>query len=387
MGPRDDPVRLGVIGCGVHAEGTHLPNAAGGPGIELRWCCDLDEDRLSLAAERFQPRNVTTHVGDLWSDAELEGVVISTTHDVRVPLIEAAAAAGKGVYVEKPLAGSIEEVHRICEILKAHPVPFAVGHNRRMAPAVRAAREVFQKHRRNPVSTAWRYDREGQRRPPVKEAHQAMVFSRINDDYYSWKLWGFQDGIFIGELTHFVDLISHFLESDPVAVTAVGSLKVNSVISFEFADGSLGCIFASAVGCFGYPKELWELYSEGSIIVIDHFAEVRVAGIPDEPFRRTFPLRGEEPPGEGIEGLYRRTLTAQKEAVAKADTTIWPAAADKGHAAMLSAFARHVRGEGPSPADLRSAVVSTLATLRIADAMRKAARVSIDLPDWLPAAG
>jgi len=383
MSYADKPIQIGVIGCGAHCVGTHLPNIVADRDFKLRWCCDVDEGRLAHVAERFRPLKSTVRAEDLWDDPELEAVLISTAHDVRVSLVEGAARAGKGIYVEKPLAGSVEEMERIAAIIHEHPVPFVVGHNRRMAPATQAAKALFDAHRSRPVSCAWRFDREGDARPKLPQESQAMVLCRINDDLYSWKLWAFDDGIVICELTHFVDLISFVLGSEPAAVSAIGNKVVNSIASLEFRDGSLGCIFTSGVGSFGYPKELWEFYCHGSVIVNDHFCELRVAGVPGVPFRQTFPLVGEKPPGGGIHQMYVRTWEAQRRAVEASDTSILPLGPDKGHRAILSAFGRHVRGDGPSPADLRSAVVSTLATLKITEALQSGRKETVELPEWV----
>ena len=81
--------------------------------------------------------------------------------------------------------------------------------------------------------------------------------------------------------------------------------------------------------------------------------------------------------------MYVRTWEAQRKAVEAADTSLLPVGPDKGHRAMLSAFGRHVRGDGPSPAGLRSAVVSTVATMKIGQAVKSGCKEPVQLPEWV----
>ena len=377
--------RIAVVGCGSLGCAQHLPNIVADPRFELLWCCERDGQRLGEVAEQFCPRHSTTDAAEVFGDPEVEGVVISTPSSVRRELVEAACETGKGVYVEKPVADTLEELEAISRLVAERPIPFCVGHNRRSAPATAAAKAVFDRHRASPASPPWRFERHPGERPDLPEEKQAMALARINDDTWSWKLYALDTGIVIYELTHFVDLISYFFGSDPVSVAGLGSPRVNGVLSLKYADGSLGCIFYSGVGSFGYPKELWEFYTYGAIIVNDQFTEVRVAGVPGEEFRRKFPLQ--DGTDGGTEDYYERIREAQRHAVAAGDTSLLPTSSDRGHRAHLWAFAEHVRGLRPSPADLRSAVVATLTCLRAYDAMESGREVAVELPDWVPARG
>ena len=107
-----------------------------------------------------------------------------------------------------------------------------------------------------------------------------------------------------GDMAHFADLACYFIDKLPVRVIATGSKLANNVITITFDDGSIVSIFESAVGSFGYPKELIEIYHRGAVIVIDHLIELRVAGIVDEPFKRTFP--------SGIEEAVKSTVIILK---------------------------------------------------------------------------
>ncbi|MBP6963686.1 MAG: Gfo/Idh/MocA family oxidoreductase [Armatimonadetes bacterium] len=456
-------IGIAVVGCGAMAQMIHLPNVERHPELDFLWCCDIDEGVLRVVGERFHPRRMTADAAEVAADPQVQAVILSTTQTVRLPLIQLFARAGKHIYVEKPLADSFDEMKRILAVVEETGIRFTVGHNRRMAPAVREAVRVLGKHRENPVSPPWRWDREGSDRPHLDGERTTQVLIRVNDDYWSWKKWAFAHGALINEMTHFADLACCFIESAPIRVTVTGGrvptpsvLSESSgtcieglrgpqpsspecsersgeciegrlpatrtpfdtcrhspahsglsdsipgpepagpecsersgeciegrqgrhvvethVIAIEFADGSLASIFATAYGSFGYPKELVEVYHNGAAIIIDHLAELRVAGVVDEPFRTTFPIPNDPYPeieADGIEGFYRRTEAAQREALAKGDNSIIPPIPDKGHFALLDDFVRSIETGDEPACSARIAAVPTAVILRALESVER----------------
>jgi predicted dehydrogenase len=366
---------IAVVGCGMLAQGMHLPNITRHAGLDLLWCCDVNADALAQASEGFGPRRTTADAREIAADPDCAAVVLATTQTVRLPLIELFARAGKHIFVEKPLADSFDEMKRILAVVRETGVKLTVGHNRRVAPAVREAARVLEKHRTNPVSPPWRWNREGDDRPELPGKDQTMVLLRVNDDFWSWKKWAFAHGALINEMTHFADLACVFIPSRPVRVTTIGGKDANHVVTVEYEDTSIATIFATAFGSFGYPKELVEVYHNGAAIVIDHLMEVRVAGVADEPFRTTFPVIGDRhpeiEPSEGIEAYYRRVEAAQAEAIAKGDNSILPGQPNKGHFALLDDFVQSIIEDREPACSARIAAVSTAIILRALESEAK----------------
>jgi predicted dehydrogenase len=368
------------------AQMMHLPNIARHKDIELRWLCDINEQSLKQAAEKFGPVKVTADAAEIAADQECQAVLISTTQTVRLPLIELFARAGKHMFVEKPLADSFEELRKILKIVDETGVKLQVGHNRRMAPATREAVRILNKHRANPVSPAWRWDREGKDRPTLPDEKATMVLLRINDDYWSWKKWAFAHGPLINEMTHFADLACCFIDSDPVRVTTTGDKFSNHVVTMQFADKSMATVFATPFGSFGYPKELVEVYHNGAAIIIDHLMEVRAAGIEGEPFRTEFGVLNDRNPeieAQGIEGFYQRVLAAEKLAIEKGDNSLLPGQPDKGHFALLDDFVQCVRTGREPVCSARVAAPPTAIILRALESEEKGGvPVEMGPGDW-----
>lgn len=377
---------IGVVGCGAMARMMHLPNIARHPELELLWCCDVNEDALKDSAERFKPRRTTADAAEVAADPACAAVLISTTQTVRLPLIAMFAAAGKHVFVEKPIADSFEELKKILRIVDETGIKTQVGHNRRVAPATREALRILNKHRANPVSPAWRWDREGKGRPTLPDEKATMVLLRVNDDYWSWKKWAFAHGPLINEMTHFADLACCFIDSGPVRVTTTGDRFSNHVVTIQFADNSMATIFATPFGSFGYPKELVEIYHNGAAIVIDHLMEVRAAGVEGEPFRIEFDVvndRNPEIKARGIEGYYQRVLAAQRLAVEKGDNSLLPGQPDKGHYALLDDFVQCIKHGGEPACSAKVAAPPTAIILRALESEAKGGvPVEISREDW-----
>jgi len=366
-----EELTVGVIGCGALARATHLPHLTQLPGARLKWACDINEEVLGDVSAQFHPERTTSDFHDVTGDPEVGAIVLATTQTVRLPVIEAAAREGKGVYCEKPLANTVEEMERIGRIVEESGMVFCVGHNRRSSPAMMCARDLFRKQRREPAPCPWRFDRNSMLRDHWPEEDQAFVIIRVNDDVLSWMPWVFADDVMdhgpvLFEMVHFTDLACWFMDCVPVSVTSVGHHRMNHTMVIVFEDGSTVTIMQTGVGTFGYPKELYELYCNGSVVVMDHFVEVRTAGMEGVVERQYFPLKSDPLPdvadGGGIRDFYAKRRQAELKAMEKGDPPValeLQPTPDKGHKDHLGRFLDAVRGRGESPCSCAESVLAT----------------------------
>jgi predicted dehydrogenase len=79
---------------------------------------------------------------EVLKDAAIQAVVLATPHSLHREQAVAAAAAGKHVYCEKPLALSVADARAIIDACNKARVKLAVGHNRRFWPAMQALRKI-----------------------------------------------------------------------------------------------------------------------------------------------------------------------------------------------------------------------------------------------------
>ncbi len=363
-------INFAVIGCGMLARSQHIPNIANSEKTVLHTCCDLSDEALAECKDKYGALKITKDYKQAINDPQIQAICIATTEKLRVPLIEEAAKAGKAVYCEKPIAQTLEQVYYIQKIVHESGIPFCVGHNRRSSPAMIDAHRIFRTHMENPKPCPWRYDREGPDvRPKLDCDGTAGMSVRINDDWYSWKAWGFNKehaphGPLLFEMTHFTDLCNWFLAAEPEEVVALESGMLNHGIIIRYKTGEVATILMCANGTFGYPKELYEMFGNGGAVIVDHMLEVRTAGIADvEPITK-YPMLKDRHPNVGTEGgLYgwlAKKRAACQEAAEKGDPTLqFTAEPDKGHAHAINRFVDEIQGKGPVVCSVDDAVLAT----------------------------
>ncbi len=134
-------VRAGIAGLGRW--GRRLVDSVQGPGAApdagIRFVRGWN--RTPAKAEAFAQAHGFGLVGDfdaLLRDPELDAIVLATPHSAHCAQVAACAAAGKAVYVEKPLALTLDDALAAARACERAGTVLAVGHNRRFLPAVRS---------------------------------------------------------------------------------------------------------------------------------------------------------------------------------------------------------------------------------------------------------
>lgn len=361
-------LNFAVIGCGALAQGQHIPNIAHSTKAVLHTCCDLSDDSLKTCKEKFGALNISKDWKAVIANPEIDAICLATTEKLRFPVIELAAQYKKPVYVEKPLAITLEELYKIQKTVNKSGIPFCVGHNRRSSPAMLEAHRIFRSQMENPKHPAWRWNREPDR-PTRNDDGVASMNVRINDDWYSWKSWVFDKtqaphGPMLFEMTHFTDLCNWFMSSTPVEVFAMETGMLNHAIIVKYAGGEIATLNMCGNGTFGYPKELYEMMGNGSIVVCDHMCEIRTAGIPDMPQIIKFPFNNDKHPAAGtcggIYGWLEKKAAACKDAVEKGDQMLqFTAEPDKGHSHALADFIDQINGLRGEVCGVNDAVMAT----------------------------
>jgi polar amino acid transport system substrate-binding protein len=238
--------------------------------------------------------------------------------------------AGKAVFVEKPLAVSQEELEEIKRTLGKTEGRLLVGFNRRFSPAARLLKKHFQ-DRISPLVMTYRVNAGFV--PPGHWIHDPAEGG----------------GRIIGEVCHFVDLLSFFADS---AVSSLFALPAddlrktpltcdNLVISLKFKDGSVGSILYTSRGDTSYSKERVEIFGENSVGVIDNF-------------QRTTVIRN------GTELRFKHSGSG------------------KGHKEELQAFIEALKQNKPMPISPEEMINTTQATFKIIESLQTGSLADIE---------
>src|SRR5260221_362528 len=130
-------LKIGIIGVG-HLGKFHLNNWAMIEGVKLVGFCDTDDDNAKLVSEKYGlPRFEDAE--ELMDACDAVDIVAPTT--VHFELCEAAIKKGKHVFVEKPLANTMDEARELVKLAKEANIKFQVGHVERFNPAFLALKE------------------------------------------------------------------------------------------------------------------------------------------------------------------------------------------------------------------------------------------------------
>lgn len=130
---------IAVFGAGRIGR-VHALNAAAQPSLRVRYLVDpvAGPDRDRLAAETGAE---VVEADAVFADPAVRGVVIASSTDTHAALLEAAAAAGKAVFCEKPVSLDFATVERVAARVTASGIPCMLGFQRRYDPDFRAVRE------------------------------------------------------------------------------------------------------------------------------------------------------------------------------------------------------------------------------------------------------
>ena len=163
-------------------------------------------------------------------------------------------------------------------------------------------------------------------------------------------------GRIVGEVCHFVDLLSFLANAAPIEVYARALANNglysddNVLISLRFANGSEGTIHYLANGDRAFSKERVEAFGGGSVAVLEDFRKLEM------------------------------TRFGKKSTV----TSRWQQ--DKGHRGEWQAFAKCLREGGPVPIPFESIVSSTLTTFCIQKSRASGQPAIVDAPGFMQSA-
>jgi scyllo-inositol 2-dehydrogenase (NAD+) len=124
---------------------SHIEAMQAVDAIQLSAICDLNEAVLQDCQSRYGIAQVFTDYQTMIREIKPEIISVATRTPVKKEIIEFACQEGvKGIYVEKPLANSIEAMQDIINVVKDNHVVLFYGVNRRYHEVYRKAREIIQ---------------------------------------------------------------------------------------------------------------------------------------------------------------------------------------------------------------------------------------------------
>jgi myo-inositol 2-dehydrogenase / D-chiro-inositol 1-dehydrogenase len=247
------PLRVGVLGTGrigsMHAELL----ARRVPGAALAAVYDVDADLAETVASRLGVE-AAGDPDELIRSSDVDAVAICSSTDTHVALVEAAAAAGKPTFCEKPISHDLEQVDRALLASERAGVPFMVGFNRRFDPAHRSVRDAVVTGAVGDVHVVRITSRDPE--PPP------LTYARVSG------------GIFLDMTIHDFDMARFVTGSEVVEVVAHGAVRIapefgeagdvdTAVVTLVHEDAALTVIDNSRQAVYGYDQRVEVFGSAG----------------------------------------------------------------------------------------------------------------------------
>ncbi len=142
MNKDDRPLTFGLIGLGYWGPNL-LRVLMETPGVEVKWICDLDPQRLERFGRRYPSCARTGDVDLLFDDPELDAVVIATPVFTHFDLASRALRADKHTFVEKPLTSSVETADKLLDLSEEQGLTLMCGHTFVYSPPVRTIKRLL----------------------------------------------------------------------------------------------------------------------------------------------------------------------------------------------------------------------------------------------------
>jgi len=252
-------VCLGLAGLGRMGR-FHAENLATRIGsVELVRVVDVEEEIARATGERLGVA-WSTRFEDVLEDPVIEGVVIVTPTPLHAVMIGQAAAAGKQIFCEKPIAFDYDRTVAAIEAARRAGVRLQIGFHRRFDPDWATATQRIRAGELGDVYILRTSLRD--MRPPsidyIRSSGGFFLDVSIHDfDTARWMVGE------IDEVTAFGAALS-----DP-AFREVGDID-NALIVLRFANGALGVIDNSRVAGYGYECSTEVMGSRATVRVGDH---------------------------------------------------------------------------------------------------------------------
>jgi len=318
-------VRIGLLGAGNYVRSTLLPGIRKVAEADKVAVCAASGASAVHVARKYGFAFATTDATEVIHHSNINTVIVATRHHLHAAQVIAALDAGKHVFCEKPLCLDDGELQEIIDAYHNAGPQFQpilmVGFNRRFAPLAVKLKEF------------------------VSPIHEPLVMNyRVNAGAIPGSHWT-QDpvqggGRIIGEVCHFVDVMTFLCNSQPIQVFAtptsgVGeNLPDNACLQITFRNGSVGVITYVSTGDKAFSKERLEVFAGGKVAVLDDFRFLELCS------------RGRS---RKVRSLLR---------------------ADKGHRAEWQAMVQAVLNGKSSPIPFAEIVSTTKTTFRMMDSLK-----------------
>lgn len=249
-------IRVGIVGCGTVTEQHHLLALRRVLDARVIAAADVDAARLTRVADRWGIEHRYTDYRALLARNDVDAVAVITSPQSHAEIALAALSAGKHLFVEKPLALTVEECQRLVDCAAHSSRRVMVGFNLRWHRLVRQMREIVSSGtlgKIHAVRSAYTHWRENAGMPEWHRARAQGGGVILNESVHIFDLWRFILGREVTQIFANTNGSAFYEDetsvvaaclSDDVLASGVFSLKTNPHCEIEIF-GEAGRLYLS----------------------------------------------------------------------------------------------------------------------------------------------
>jgi predicted dehydrogenase len=258
------PVRIGILGCGRIVHLVHLGVLTRLPGLEVAALAEPDAAQRTTAARRVPAAVACEDYRDVLAMPDIDAVMICLPNGLHAEAAVAALKRGKHVYLEKPMATSLDEAGCVLDAWVDSSLVGMMGYNMRFNPLYMALQDVIRSGRLGEIVAV------------------QSVFSGARRTLPDWRRARRSGGgALLDRASHHLDLI-HFLFGAPVGEVAARvwsrcSEEDSAVLQLRLEGGpSVQSFFSMAA----VEEDQFEVYGDAGKAAVDRYngLDVEVSG-------------------------------------------------------------------------------------------------------------
>lgn len=241
-------LRVGIIGCGSIAKQRHGYEYFHNADVQIRGFYDLIDARAQALADLYGG-SVYADVDAMLADPEIDAVSVCMANAFHAEISIKALRAGKHVLCEKPMAVTMEQCEAMVAAAKESGKRLMIGHNQRLAPAHRKAKELLTSGALGRVITFQStFGHKGPEMWSMDKSANTWFFKKASASFGSMADLGI----------HKIDLMRYLIGSEITSVYSTMQVldkkfpdgtpievDDNSVEILNFADGAMGTVTTS----------------------------------------------------------------------------------------------------------------------------------------------
>ena len=252
--------RVAILGCGAIARAAHLPSIARERDVTVVALADQDAQNLAAARTLTRDARAVAEYRDVLAMPDVDAVIIALPPALHADAAIAALEMGKHVYVEKPLATSLADAHRVLAAANATQAVAMMGFNYRFNPLTQQAKAKIAARAVGDIVAV------------------RTVFSTAMRPLATWKQRRESGGGALLDLAvHHIDLVRHLLDANVTSVSAnVTSIRTEHdsvTLNLSLTTNAIAQIFCSLSSV---DEDRIDVYGTNGKLSIDRYGSLRV---------------------------------------------------------------------------------------------------------------